>query len=848
TVTATLANNYDSHPTFTADDLQDLGSVTVVAADQDGDSATGTVSLAVSDDVPVLTEPHTDIILTGDDLSGSGVFDYSIGADNRTTFSSLNTDFTIVLSGSVGSTAIVNPDVEWVSEDASEAVFDFTFEYDANPTDPNNPLSIGSGTITFDKDAGTYEVTLDAPVESYSISQTSATVSRADYNLTGPASQSEYSVSQIGATDPIFVRFVGIEAADAFNSLGTDTTFTSGDTFQGDLSYVTISGNTNGVSGDTIQGQGGEVLNLDFFTSDPGTVDEPAGLTADPNDYATGVTLKMDLVGANTDFIVILKLADPNDPSLTITETVAIVVDAEDIYRQGDTIPAGYTTTLDSNDGLVIIESNDYNLAGEGLVIVGLQLVPSSEGTSGTGIDLNRATGDTGLSTSSDTFAGHDDNDVVKITDIGLIRTVTNTEALHLDFDVTITDVDGDATAVTTLSVNPITPPLAMDLDGDGVEFVGLEAGVTHDYGSGLVTTAWVAADDGLLARDTGTGLDVVFADDAAGATTDIEGLRLAYDSNGDGVLDSADTAWGEFGVWQDADQDGVTDEGEFVSLSEAGIASIDLVTDGEGYVAGDGDVTVFGTGSYTRMDGSTGVLADAAFATAPADRRTAEVTLTTAAATGLLVPELAAANDTQSTAEQPLSKVQFADLDATATTLAPANDLGTDPAKLAYLFGAPKVASNEADAAMNPDPASEPTKSGLPDIQAHTASFDLEVSSSEPVAEFSISGGRLAGDADASLMEALLTLAAPADQGAEKQDLDLVKEAFAEVSGEAVVDSIVDHFADGSAADLAVPSHVEVAGVLHEALDAPVFFGGAAGQATDAVDDAAQLAAAVHA
>jgi len=52
TVTATLLSNYAQHPGINEDDLQQLGSVAVVATDLDGDQATGTVSLAVSDDVP----------------------------------------------------------------------------------------------------------------------------------------------------------------------------------------------------------------------------------------------------------------------------------------------------------------------------------------------------------------------------------------------------------------------------------------------------------------------------------------------------------------------------------------------------------------------------------------------------------------------------------------------------------------------------------------------------------------------------------------------------------------------------------------------------------------------------
>ncbi|WVT77437.1 DUF5801 repeats-in-toxin domain-containing protein (plasmid) [Sinorhizobium chiapasense] len=54
TVTATLNDNYASHPGIDADDLADLGSVKVIASDTDGDKAEGTVSVSVSDDMPVI--------------------------------------------------------------------------------------------------------------------------------------------------------------------------------------------------------------------------------------------------------------------------------------------------------------------------------------------------------------------------------------------------------------------------------------------------------------------------------------------------------------------------------------------------------------------------------------------------------------------------------------------------------------------------------------------------------------------------------------------------------------------------------------------------------------------------
>src|SRR6185295_11563320 len=124
-----------------------------------------------------------------------------------------------------------------------------------------------------------------------------------------------------------------------------------------------------------------------------------------------------DGIGASDDLVVVLKLVETgfaaNDPAHTTT--VAVVVDAADIYKFGDTIPAGYNSiTLDNNDGLVIIEANDYNLAG--YQIYGAQILSSTEGITGTGIDLNRATGTSGGSSGSEAFQpSTTDGDVLKI-------------------------------------------------------------------------------------------------------------------------------------------------------------------------------------------------------------------------------------------------------------------------------------------------------------------------------------------------------------------------------------------------------------------------------------------------
>ena len=48
----------------------------------------------------------------------------------------------------------------------------------------------------------------------------------------------------------------------------------------------------------------------------------------------------------------------------------------------------GSALTLDNNDGLIVIEPNDYQEGNTNLVIVGAQIAGSDEGVTGTGINL----------------------------------------------------------------------------------------------------------------------------------------------------------------------------------------------------------------------------------------------------------------------------------------------------------------------------------------------------------------------------------------------------------------------------------------------------------------------------
>jgi len=131
--------------------------------------------------------------------------------------------------------------------------------------------------------------------------------------------------------------------------------------------------------------------------------------------------------------------------------------------------------------------------------------------------------------------------------------------------------------------------------------------------------TAWVGPDDGMLAWDGNGDTDISndelsFVDFQPGATTDLEGLH-AFDSDGDGQLTANDTEWGRFVVWQDADQDGVSDDDELYALADLDILAIGLESDRQQEEM-DGSV-IHGQASYQRGDGSSGIVADVEFAVA---------------------------------------------------------------------------------------------------------------------------------------------------------------------------------------------------------------------------------------
>ncbi|MFT0860353.1 calcium-binding protein [Ancylobacter sp. G4_0304] len=167
--------------------------------------------------------------------------------------------------------------------------------------------------------------------------------------------------------------------------------------------------------------------------------------------------------------------------------------------------------------------------------------------------------------------------------------------------------------------------PLVLDLDGDGVETLGLSDRVHFDHdGNGFAElTGWAAADDGLLVFDrngNGTiddGTELFGSETllAGGVTASNGFLALrAMDTNNDLMVDSADANFTRLGVWRDLDGDGVTDGGELFSLNQLGVKSLSIAYEDRTATDADGNRHLQ-AGTYTTTAGAPREMVDVWFA-----------------------------------------------------------------------------------------------------------------------------------------------------------------------------------------------------------------------------------------
>lgn len=123
--------------------------------------------------------------------------------------------------------------------------------------------------------------------------------------------------------------------------------------------------------------------------------------------------------------------------------------------------------------------------------------------------------------------------------------------------------------------------PLVLDLDGDGVELTSLGSNPVYwdiDQDGFAEASGWVAADDGLLAIDLNSDGMINDNGELFGTeTTDGFSVLAQLDTNSDNKIDVNDTQFGDLRVWQDTNQDGISQSSELSTLSALNIESINL-------------------------------------------------------------------------------------------------------------------------------------------------------------------------------------------------------------------------------------------------------------------------------
>lgn len=172
--------------------------------------------------------------------------------------------------------------------------------------------------------------------------------------------------------------------------------------------------------------------------------------------------------------------------------------------------------------------------------------------------------------------------------------------------------------------------PLIFDLNGNGIETVSVNNGVNFDFDSNgfAEKIGWVGAEDGLLVRDLdGNGRidsgrelmgDLTELADGTNAANGFEAFA-GFDLNGDGLIDANDTIYDALRIWKDCNKNGAVEDGELLTLGEAGIDSISLEYSDITEVDENGNVHTQ-RGTFTRTDGTVAAVEDVWFAKDAAD------------------------------------------------------------------------------------------------------------------------------------------------------------------------------------------------------------------------------------
>jgi Ca2+-binding RTX toxin-like protein len=180
-----------------------------------------------------------------------------------------------------------------------------------------------------------------------------------------------------------------------------------------------------------------------------------------------------------------------------------------------------------------------------------------------------------------------------------------------------------------TLALNWVKPrdPLVLDLDGGGIQTIAIDP--THPIlfdmdGDGLKhATGWVKPGDAIVVRDIDGNGTIDSGRELFGDNTLLANGQFAsngfealadLDSNHDGKVDSSDAAFNSLRLWEDTNQDGISQASELHTFADLGVASINIAATNSNTNLGGGNTQAF-TGSFTTLSGQVGNAGTAALA-----------------------------------------------------------------------------------------------------------------------------------------------------------------------------------------------------------------------------------------
>ncbi|MDJ0583147.1 hypothetical protein, partial [Crocosphaera sp.] len=194
-------------------------------------------------------------------------------------------------------------------------------------------------------------------------------------------------------------------------------------------------------------------------------------------------------------------------------------------------------------------------------------------------------------------------------------------------FDSDLDEINSLVDILFKLAIKPINwiteqiDPLIIDLDDNGINLINLDNSLIRfdlDADGYAENTAWVSPEDGILALDLnqdGTINDITeifseyFNDGSPNSGLD---ALATLDSNQNGIISATDTQFNQILVWQDINQDGISQPDELKTLTEHGITSINL-NGVNTEIIQDGNI-IKQRSIFNRNDGTSGEISDIAF------------------------------------------------------------------------------------------------------------------------------------------------------------------------------------------------------------------------------------------